>query len=814
MWREWPLYSCTCRHRNPVPGDGAGKRRRVALRRDRLGCRSAVQRRDTPARVPPHLTGVVLEAGAITMRIAHHGLIVLCLVRAVAAHAAEAPPTSAPSHVGGQVCAGCHQPEAAAWAGSHHDRALEIAGADTVLGDFNDAGFTYNGVTSTFSRKGGDYFVRTDGPDGALRDYRVAYAIGVDPLQQYVIGMDDGRFQVLSICWDTRSKAEGGQRWFHLYPQENVDFRDVLHWTGPAQNWNFMCAECHSTNVRKGYDATGNRFDTRWSEIDVACESCHGPGAAHVAAQQRAATPAGISADGVRARPPTTPSADWVFAAGTSIAHLARARDASQEVETCGRCHARRAQISEDYRFDQALSQTHIVALLDEGLYEADGQIRDEVYEYGSFLQSRMFANGVVCSDCHDPHTARLRAEGNAVCATCHQPATYAVPSHHHHAAGSEAARCVTCHMPARTYMQVDRRHDHGFRVPRPDLTVALGTPNVCTQCHQDRPPAWAAEAVVKWYGPTRSRGPAYATALAAGRARAAGAERQLIDTIADAKLPGIVRASAMAVLERVLSPRVGATIEQGLRDLDPLVRLAALGLLPAWEPRERWRLGAPLLRDSIRTVRVAAVDALAEASIAVSPSASERASFDQAVTEYRAVQAFNADRADAWVNLGALEARLGNLPAAEAAYQRAVRLQPSFVPAYVNLADVYRAQTRDADGERVLRTALEGAPDNADVHQALGLLLVRQRRLSDAVPVLAKAAELDPDNPHYAYVYAIALDSAGQPAKALAVLETAQRRFTGDREILSALVDFSTRAGGQEVAARWAEKLKQLDQE
>lgn len=731
-------------------------------------------------------------------------LLPICLVAvAVAQPLQSAASESASTYVGRQACASCHPKEMAAWTGSHHDRALEVADGKAVLGDFNNKQFTYNGVTSTFSRKGAEYFVRTDGPDGTLRDYRVTYTIGVYPLQQYLIETDAGRVQALSICWDARPKAEGGQRWFHLYPDEKVDFRDVLHWTGPAQNWNYMCAECHSTDLRKGYDAATERFTTRWAEIDVSCEACHGARSAHVAQYSGGAAPT----------PEGKGTADWIFDAGSPIARLAQPRAGRNEVETCGRCHARRAQISEDYRYGQPLAQTHVISLLDPGLYESDGQILDEVYEYGSFLQSKMFASGVVCSDCHDPHTARVRADGNALCASCHQPATYDQPSHHHHVGASTGAQCVSCHMPTRTYMQVDRRHDHGFRVPRPDLSVSLGTPNACNQCHQDKPPAWAAEAIVKWFGPTRARGPAYAVALSAGRSYGAGADRQLMGAVADATLPAIVRATAVSLLERVLSPRVGGTIEQALRDLDPLVRRAAVALLPAWEPRERWRLGAPLLQDPIRTVRLGAVDALAEVSVEVPLSTSERAMFAKAAAEYRAVQAFNADRAEAWLNLGALEARLGDLAAAETAYQRAMRIQPSFIPPYVNLADVYRAQARDGDGERVLRTALERAPDNPDVHQALGLLLVRQRRLADAVAALGKAAELAPSNPHYAYVYAIALDSSGQTAKAISVLEAGQRRFSGDRQILSALAEFSTRVGDQAAAARWSGLLRQLDQ-
>jgi predicted CXXCH cytochrome family protein len=717
---------------------------------------------------------------------------------------------ASPSYVGRQACVGCHPAQSAAWTGSNHDRALQVADSSTVRGDFNAARFTYNGITSTFSRKGNDYFVRTDGPDGRLRDYRVAYTIGVYPLQQYLIALDDGRLQALSICWDTRPKREGGQRWFHVYPDEKVDFRDVLHWTGPAQNWNFMCAECHSTDVRKGYDPATNRFDTRWSEIDVSCEACHGPGSAHVGASR--ADPRTNDA-GFSVRFPPGSATDWVFDARNPIARLARARDVTQQVEVCGRCHAHRSQISEAYRHHQPLSQTHMVSLLEEGLYQADGQILGEVYEYGSLLQSRMFARGVGCTDCHDPHSARLRVAGNGVCATCHQSATYDSAQHHHHGNGSTAAqRCVACHMPARTYMVVHERHDHGFRVPRPDLSVSLGTPNACTDCHRDRDAAWAAAAVSRWYGPTRSRGPAYAPALAAGRVRAAGADRQLATIIADPTMPGIVRASAVNLLEGVLSPRLAPTVETALRDLDPLVRRAAVELLPAWDPRQRWPLGAPLLQDPIRTVRLAAVNALADASTAVPLSAGERGAFDQAVAEYRGVQAFNADRAEAWLNLGALQARLGDFAAAEISYQKAIRLQPMFVAAYVNLADVYRQQERDADGERVLREALGRVPDNADTLHTLGLLQVRQRQLAEAVATLGRAAQRDAGNPHYAYVYAVALDSVGQPAKALSVLETAQRRFTGDRELLGALRDIARRVGDETAAARWSGMLRQLD--
>ncbi len=567
-----------------------------------------------------------------------------------------------PQHVGGKVCMECHRKEYEAWRGSHHARAMQEATKATVLGDFNHARFTYGNVTSTFFTRAGKFYANTDGPDGKLHDYEIKHSLGVAPLQQYLISFPDGRLQALNVCWDTRPKEQGGQRWFHLYPNEIVDFRDVLHWTGPYQNWNYMCSECHSTNVRKNYDPDTDRFATTWSEISVSCEACHGAGAHHVEWGRRVGR-------GDRPVAPTETRTEgehgsqglvvdlagrggaWVFEGTAPIAHLSRARDTRPQV-ICARCHARRTQMGEDYDHSQPLGQTHMLALLEPALYHADGQILDEVFEYGSFLQSRMHERGVTCTDCHDPHSGRLRAGGTAVCAQCHRPSQYDTPRHHHHKVGTEAARCVQCHMLARNYMVVHKRHDHSFRVPRPDLSVTLGTPDTCTDCHKDRTAQWSADAVVKWYGPTRMRGPRYAAALAAGRRRQAGAERLLADVITDRSFPAIVRATAVSLLEN-FSGSAPALVERALQDEDPLVCRVAVALLANWEPQRRWQTGAPLLHDPIRVVRLAAVSALADVPAAVSLSAEQRTAFERAAAEYRAMQAFNADRAEAWCPFG-----------------------------------------------------------------------------------------------------------------------------------------------------------------
>jgi len=412
------------------------------------------------------------------------------------------------TYVGRQVCTACHKREDDLWSGSDHDLAMQVANEETVRGDFNNTTFTYFGVTSKFSRRNGKFFVRTDGQDGKLHEYEITYTFGFTPLQQYLIQFPGGRYQALSIAWDTRPASEGGQRWFHLYPDEKIPHDDILHWTGLNQNWNFMCAECHSTNLQKNYDLAKDRYKTTWSEINVSCEACHGPGSRHVEWAQAASRSDKSQYEGrkglvVRLKDPN--SGTWNFDMEAGTAQRSTPLQSNVLIETCARCHSRRSVVHDDYVYGRPLMDTHRPALLTEALYHADGQILEEVYVYGSFLQSKMLHAGVTCSDCHDPHSLKVHAADNALCTGCHLSTKYDTSSHHFHKPDSPGTSCVECHMPAKAYMVVDPRRDHSMRVPRPDLSVKLGTPNACNRCHTDRSTQWAADAVEKWYGPQRS---------------------------------------------------------------------------------------------------------------------------------------------------------------------------------------------------------------------------------------------------------------------------------------------------------------------
>jgi predicted CXXCH cytochrome family protein len=751
----------------------------------------------------------------IALRLAALLVVLFLLPDAFAAQAAVVATSQAGGYVGSAACGQCHRKTFDAWAGSQHAHAMQAATADTVLGDFRNGKLAYAGTTSTFFTRDGRYFVRTDGPDGKLADFEILYTFGVAPLQQYLVALPGGRLQALSIAWDTRPKAAGGQRWFHLYPKQQIRAGDPLHWTGIAQNWNFMCAECHATNLRKGFDAGSGEFRTSWAEMSVGCEACHGPGAAHLAwaqAKRDGKSPAGTDM-GLVTMLDERRNVTWPPVGATGNAQRSVARTTAREMDVCARCHARSARMSDDEVHGKPLSDSHRVALLDEGLYWDDGQMRDEVYNWGSFVQSRMHAKGVTCSDCHDPHTQALRAPGNAVCAQCHAPAKFDKEAHTHHRAGTPAAACTACHMPTTTYMVVDPRHDHSLRIPRPDIAARLGAPNACNNCHANKSAQWAADAVVTLWGKPKPPTQDFGDALRAGTTGAPGARDALRALVDDKAQPALVRASALDRLGRWLTPTALRSVVNALNDPDPVVRLAAVAALANTDAATRARYLPRMLADPGRNVRIEAARALAgepERRL----SGADRVAFDKALAEFVAAQTYLADRPEARLSLGNLYAARGDAAGAQAAYRAALALDPTSIEARINLADLLRAVGDETQSQAVLREGLARDPKAAALHYALGLALVRQKQSAAALAELAQATKLAPTDARYAYVYAVALHGAGKPQDALRVLRGVLARQPYERDVLLALAQYSGAGGDREAAQAYARKLVELDPE
>jgi predicted CXXCH cytochrome family protein len=690
-------------------------------------------------------------------------------------------------YVGTETCASCHKDAYQKWRESDHRRAMEVASSQSVLGNFNDASFDYSGIKSRFFTRDGKYYVETDNAKGELEIFQVAYTFGYYPLQQYLIAFPDGRMQALSIAWDSRPGSNGGQRWYHLYPDQKVTHDDPLHWTGAFQNWNSRCASCHSTDIVKNYSRETDRYDTRWQELTVGCEACHGAGSRHVAWAKgnRSYENKGLVTQLAKVWTPVEGKHDGKLPIPPEKDFSETNSAMSQQLQVCSGCHSLRgelqhADVSASYFDNYTLSP-----LLD-GRYYPDGQIRAEVYETGSFLQSRMHENHVSCTNCHDPHSGHVRAKGNELCLQCHDAGKFQTPQHFFHKTESAGAQCVNCHMAQETYMGVDARRDHSFRVPDPAASVAFGVPNACTQCHKDKDNRWAANIIAQHTGHKAPRYP-YGELLAGARKNNGSVAPDLLAYEQNKTNPPILRSIALLESTRFPSPQQVAAINASLASNDPLVRLGAVSALAGLEPNERLSRLRPLLNDPVKSVRMTVARQLIDVPLAQAPQ-DVHAALDGLFKEYRETLLFNADMPESMNDLGLFLGSQGDFDGAERAIQHARKLAPRYLPAMLNLSDIYRAKKRDDLGEPLLKEAMAAYPESGDARHALGLLYVRTGREKESVPLFAQASRLAPDNAQYALVYGLALIENGSRAEGIQALRAAAQRFPGNAPIRQAL--------------------------
>ena len=742
------------------------------------------------------------------LRIFMTGFASLCifLTGMSAANAAENEFT------GSKSCTGCHTEQAQDWQGSHHDLAMQHATEDTMLGDFNNSEFSANGIRSRFFTRDDKFWVNTDAADGSMQDFEIKYTFGVTPLQQYLVEFPDGRVQTLGIAWDTRSESDGGQRWFHLYPELSVNAGDELHWTGPQQNWNYMCADCHSTNLVKGYNSESNTFKTTWSDINVGCESCHGPGKNHLTwATKTDDLKQQDTSMGLAYLLHDRKNTAWVMNPETGIASRNHPATDNREIGVCAACHSRRDQFKTGIESDGSFLDYYRPALLTADLYHTDGQILEEVYVWGSFVQSKMRSAGVTCSDCHEPHSLKLRAEQEQVCFQCHMPSKFASREHHGHAVESSGANCLDCHMPKTTYMVVDPRRDHSLRIPRPDLSLEYNTPNACNQCHTDKSTTWAIDAFAKLWPDAAEPFQNWTKAIALARSGVPQSEIALIKVIRNQQIPAIARATAVSELRPFLSPLSGAVLQTTLGDNNPLVRFASLGVLDALAPENRYQFASALLQDPVSLVRAEAARISAPA-LQGQLDAQQLGILQSALQEYIDAENANAERPEAHLNLGNMYSQTGNTVEAEQSYRQAIKLDPKFGPAYTNLADLYRAQGMDQSVGKILEDGISKLPESATLYHALGLLHARNQQMDTALVTLKKAAELQPESARYTYVYGVALNSTGKTAEALQALEQGFKTHPRNQEIIFMLASINRDLGRKEKAMEWAQKLLEIN--
>ncbi len=700
------------------------------------------------------------------------------------------------SFVGGQTCIECHEKEYNDWIGSHHEQAMKIANDSTVLGDFNNATFEHFGVKYEFYKENGNYMVKAEDANGKIQVYQVKYTFGFDPLQQYIVTID-GREQMLPTSWGADPKKDEEPHWFHLYPDEKIEPNDMLHWTSTMQNWNYMCAECHSTNLHKNFDLKSNSFATTWNEINVSCEACHGPSSKHnLWASDSLKYPFDNMGLVYKLKEDTTA---WVWDMEKGSSYRAKPRTDFTQIEMCGRCHSRRSQISEHYIWGEPLAQTHRVELLNAPTYYSDGQILDEDYVYASFLQSKMYQHGVTCTNCHDPHTNKIKSNTNNLCLQCHSATKYDSKEHHFHKMDDTGANCMDCHMPTTNYMVTDPRRDHSIRNPRPDLSIELGVPNSCTQCHDDKTDEWALDSMKKWYGTDWIK-PHHGHTLHAARKGDPAALDSLLALIDNTSKTNIIRATALGELRNYpLTPEfLLKTIAKHQTNANEMIRREAASLLTRLPAEQRLQAALPFFSDDVKVVRLEAVIATLNTPMAIEQEETNE-TLKKGIEEYMASLDWNTERSESHINKAQMYLSRGKLDLAEWEYKEALRLEPRSIFVYLNWADLYRAQNNETRSQELLQKAIELQSDFAPAHLALGLSYVRLKQMDKALASLEKAFEHAADA-HPGYVYAVALFSSEKQAKGVEVLEKVHEKFPYDLAVLEGLVSFcqTTRQGGK----------------
>lgn len=659
-------------------------------------------------------------------------------------------------------CAGCHESEHHQWLTSHHAKAL------SPLTDLDTSAIT-----------------------DLSEHEKPVLIIGHEPLQQVLVATKNGHLHAHPLAYDTKQ-----QQWFDLYPQAAGNPSHPMHWRQPAHLANTQCLSCHVTDYQTGYQPQTLKFESSWQAMGVGCQSCHGPTEAHLqwAGGQQ-----------------TLPNKGFTLQLSA----------AEQQLQVCAQCHSRRNEL-QPFKPTVAIHQQFLVSPLSADLYEVDGTIKDEVFEYGSFIQSKMHQAGVTCSNCHNAHSGELKAPGNAVCSQCHssdgqaqstasidgtnlKAKNYDSSDHHFHQADSSGGQCVNCHMPGQLYMGNDLRHDHSFSSPNPSQALALRHSDACIDCHQQTPVKELVSAFSSWYPQAKPRDGGYAQTLFNARNGQPGAAQGLLLQLQAGKQPAIRHAALLAELGNYPSLAAQRLTVQGLQHADPLVRRAAIEVAPTLFT-EAWLMrNLPiLLEDSQQAVRITAIEQLL--------SLGYRFVKPQEVTylkAYAGLQQHHLGTAQGHFNLATVAATHGQPPSQVKAHlQAALMRNAQDIPTVIEFAQ-WLEKTDPQAAKAILESAIALQPAAAELVYARGLMLIRQADFSAGLSDLAQAAQLAPDSSHYAYVLAIALYDSGQHEAARELLRSALKQSPQQRQLRMALWQYTSVPAERQ---RLLEQLRQLN--
>lgn len=673
-------------------------------------------------------------------------------------------------------CIDCHQKAVSDWEKSDHAKAMASATTNNVLGDFSGSTVSHFSQTATFYKKGDKFLI--DFSQGDISNtYEVSYTFGHYPLQEYLIEFNNGRYQVFPFAWDSRPSVDGGQRWYPIYADEDIQPADRLHWQQPLQNWNGMCADCHSDGLKRSYSPSENSFSTEWDNINVGCQSCH------------------AKLDDNHYKKPTQTKilmspqeaeliSHWLLGKDENVAKWQGTPRDNSFMDTCFGCHSLRSPLADGIEPGAPFLEQFSPSLLSQPLYHADGQIKDEVYVYGSFLQSKMYTAGVNCLDCHNKHTMKVKAANNGLCLQCHNSEVYQTPKHLVHKENTAGAQCVNCHMPQTTYMGVDARRDHSFRIPRPELTETYNVPNACNGCHQDKSAPWAEDKIKTLYG--------HNNPLSQNEKNYNQLQHQQYLSVSehfaianDKNLNEIYRASAISLLPNSIEELKDADIKQWVTSPLPLIRFATARIGFLLSANDKGKSYSQLLTDEFKAIRTLAASHMITLN-------NDTPQMLQALNELITSYDVSAWRGEGGLNKGMLLLNMQQFQPAISALQQSIDVEPYFEASYVNLADIYRVTNEPEKEQRVLSEGLKNNPKSGMLYFSYAMYQIRQQDKTSAIKSLEMAIKLAPENAQYVYVYLIALDSVGKTKQAVAQLKMVIKKYAYNSQLIELGLSYS----------------------
>ncbi|MGJ8694537.1 MAG: multiheme c-type cytochrome [Thalassotalea sp.] len=689
-------------------------------------------------------------------------------------------------------CTGCHQNQVSDWQKSDHAKAMALPNKKSVLGNFNNNKVEHFSQSARFYQQDNKFWVSLT-HEGKTNSYPVAYTFGHYPLQQYLVKADNGKYQVFPFNWDSRPASEGGQKWYPVYADEDIKAADRLHWQQPLQTWNGMCADCHSDGLKRQYSVKKDTFKTVYDNINVGCQSCHGKMDEH-------------SKNPNTSKVNNTAKYDnkWLIKAGTATASWQGEKRDNSFMDNCFSCHALRSPLTDGITPNTPFLDQFSPSFLQPNLYHADGQIKEEVYVYGSFLQSKMFAAGVNCLDCHDKHTMKIKVQNNGLCLQCHNAEVFEQKSHHQHEQASTGSQCVNCHMPENRYMGVDDRRDHSFKIPRPHLSDEFKTPNACVQCHDDKDNQWASKNVAKWHGKPKTLSASEQTRLNIQQGTPVTIEAHLA-LINDTAMNAIYRATAIVLLPNSTANIPAHIAKPWTNSSEPLIRLAIARTGNLLSEADRKVLFSSLLTDTYKAIRVAAANQL------LSIPGMDQKQLEQAFAELVDSNDISSWRGEGNLNQSMVHFSKGDIANAIESLKAAINVDPYFEASYVNLADIYRNLGETAKEKALFKQAIIATPKSALLHYSYGLHQIRNQEKAASVQSFSTALRLQPDNSQYAYIYLLALDNTGKTKQALATLKMQINRYKNNSQMLQLGLSFAQKLQDRNAYQSFSQYLQQL---